>query len=183
MSKIQPVVTRLLLLLLFLTFSPLVANPKKTTLHRGQTRSRSAEQGKKKSGSAPPPPPTLLVRRKSKSKSRDASTCLGATQVGVTQVSVRLGSVQGFLRFVGQVNGYRFAKFYASVCDSNFPSLVASLFSWRCLAASSSSFLHAAMNLRLEKHHSEGKNVRRTPHSKRKRQWYKKYSEKATSPN
>ena len=43
----------------------------------------------------------------------------------------------------------RFAKFYASVCDyCKFPSLVASLFSWRCLAASSSSCLHAAMNLR-----------------------------------
>ena len=33
-------------------------------------------------------------------------------------------------------------------CDCNFPSLVASLFSWRCLAASSSSCHHAAMNLR-----------------------------------
>ena len=37
----------LLLLLLFLTFSALVANPKKTTLHGGQSRSWSAEQGKK----------------------------------------------------------------------------------------------------------------------------------------
>ena len=34
------------------------------------------------------------------------------------------------------------------VCDNNFPSLVASLFSWRYLPASTSSFLHAAMNLR-----------------------------------
>ena len=34
-------------LLLFLTFSALVANPKKTTLHGGQSRSWSAEQGKK----------------------------------------------------------------------------------------------------------------------------------------
>ena len=32
--------------------------------------------------------------------------------------------------------------------ECNFPSLVASLFSWRCLAASSSSYLHAAINLR-----------------------------------
>ena len=31
------------------------------------------------------------------------------------------------------------------------------------------------------KHHPEGKNVRRTPHTKRKQQWYKKYSKKATS--
>ena len=37
----------LLLLLLFLTFSALVANPKKTTLHGGQSRLWSAEQGKK----------------------------------------------------------------------------------------------------------------------------------------
>ena len=64
------------------------------------------------------------------------------------QVSVRLASVQGFLRLVGQANGCRFAKNYASVCDNNFSSLVTSLFSWRCLAASTSSFLHATMNLR-----------------------------------
>ena len=36
-----------LLSMLFLTFSALVANPKKTTLHGGQSRSWSAEQGKK----------------------------------------------------------------------------------------------------------------------------------------
>ena len=50
--------------LLFLTFSALVANPKKTTLHGGQSRSWSAEQGekkKKKSGSAPPPPPPFSI--------------------------------------------------------------------------------------------------------------------------
>ena len=34
-----------------------------------------------------------------------------------------------------------------------------------------------------KKKHPEGKNVRRALHTKRKRQWYKKYSEKATSPN
>ena len=33
------------------------------------------------------------------------------------------------------------------------------------------------------KHNAEGNNVRRTLHTKRKRQWYKTYSEKATSPN
>ena len=39
-------------------------------------------------------------------------------------------------------------KFYAPVYDNNlFPSLVASLFSWRCLAASISSFLYATINL------------------------------------
>ena len=39
-------------------------------------------------------------------------------------------------------------QFYTPVCDNKVPSLVASLFSWRCLAASTSSFLHAAINLR-----------------------------------
>ena len=34
------------------------------------------------------------------------------------------------------------------MCDNKFPSLVASLFSWRCLATSTSSFLHAALKLR-----------------------------------
>ena len=71
--------------------------PEKTTLHGGQSRSWSAEQGKenkRKSLAAcpPPPPPTLLVRRKY-IKSRDAST-------GATQVSVGLAFVQGYLRLV-----------------------------------------------------------------------------------
>ena len=72
-----------------------VANPARGLLNRGKKK-------KKKSGiSAPPPPPprALLVRRKKKikklKKSRGASTCLGATQVGVTQVvSVRLAPVR-----------------------------------------------------------------------------------------
>ena len=84
-------------LLLFRTFSVLLASLKKTTSHGGQSRSWSSERGKKKgkkkSGSAPP---TLLVLRKFKKKTRDASTVLGATQV-----SVRLASVQGFIRLVG----------------------------------------------------------------------------------
>ena len=93
-----------MLLLVFLTFSALVANPKKITLHGGQSRSWSAEQGgKKKSLAAHPPPPSPPTRCSfgEKKKTRGASTCLGATQVGVTQVvSVRLASVQGFLRLV-----------------------------------------------------------------------------------
>ena len=40
------------------------------------------------------------------------------------------------------------SQFYTPVCDNKVPSLVASLFSWRCLAASTSYFLHAAINLR-----------------------------------
>ena len=47
--------------------------------------------------------------------------------------------------------------------DNNLPSLVASLFSWRCLAAYTSCFLHAAMNLRLPSvtvsTHTSGLNV------------------------
>ena len=92
-------------LLLFLTFSALVANPKKTTLHGGQSRSWSAEQGKKEKEKVwqrtpPPPPPARCSfgekikknkKIKKNRKSRGASTCLGATQAGVTQVvSVRL---------------------------------------------------------------------------------------------
>ena len=42
-SEYPPVL--LLLSLLFLTFSVMVANPKKTTLHGGQSHSWSAEQG------------------------------------------------------------------------------------------------------------------------------------------
>ena len=83
--------------------------PEKITLHGGQSRSWSAEQGKKKKKKKvwqppPPPPPPRGARsekKKKKKKSRDASTYLGATRIGVTQVvSVRLASVQGFLRLV-----------------------------------------------------------------------------------
>ena len=96
-----------MLLLLFLTFSALVANSKKLLYTvanpaRGLLNREKINKGKVWQPPPPPPPrPTLLVRRKLKSKSRDASTCLGATQVGVTQVSVRLASIQGFLRLVG----------------------------------------------------------------------------------
>ena len=78
-----------------------------------------------------------------KYESHDASTCLGAKQV-----SVRLELVQGSFSSstIGQLVSLR--MFYASLCDNNFPSFVASLFFWRYLAASISSFLHAAMNLR-----------------------------------
>ena len=41
-NMVVSLVLLLLLLLLFLTFSALVANPKKTTLHGGQSRSWSA---------------------------------------------------------------------------------------------------------------------------------------------
>ena len=51
--------------LLFLTFSALVANPKKTTLHGGQSLSWSAEQEKKRKKKVwqrPPPAPPRAAR-------------------------------------------------------------------------------------------------------------------------
>ena len=48
---------KLLLLWLFLAFSALVASPKKTTLHGGQSRSWSAEQGKKEKEKVSQRPP------------------------------------------------------------------------------------------------------------------------------
>ena len=73
--------------------------PEKTTLHGGQSRSWFAEQGKyskkRKSLVAHPPQTQVARSEKMKYKSRDASTCLGATQV-----SARLASSQGFLRLV-----------------------------------------------------------------------------------
>ena len=99
-----------------------VAIPARALLIRGKKEIE-------KTGS--PPPPSCAARsEKIDRKSRHASTCLGATQV-----SVRLASAQGFLRLVACANWYRFARFYASVCDDNFTSLYASLFFWRCLAA------------------------------------------------
>ena len=48
---------------------------------------------------------------------------------------------------IGQLVSLR--RFYASVYDnSNFPSHVASRFSWQRLTASTSHFLHAAINIR-----------------------------------
>ena len=81
-----------------------VVNPARGLLNR-------EKRTKKKVWQRPPPPIAARSEKKIKKK-RDASTCLG-----LTQASVRLASVQGFLRLVGWVNGCRFAKFHASVCD------------------------------------------------------------------
>ena len=121
-----------------------VANPA-----RGLLNSREKKKKEKVWQRPSLPPPRAARSEKKKNTRRIHIICVGAIKTGVTQVvSARLASVQGFLRLVGYANGCRFAKFYASLCDCNFPSLVASLFSWRCLAASSSFSLHAAMNLR-----------------------------------
>ena len=78
-----------------------VANPARGLLNRGKKKKKSL-------AAHPPPPPARCsfgeknkIKIKKIRKSRGASTCLGATQAGVTQVvSVRLASVQGFLRLV-----------------------------------------------------------------------------------
>ena len=84
---------------IFITFSVLVAIPKKilyTVANPARGLLNREKTTSKKSLAAPPPPPfnSACSEKKEKRKSRDASTCLGATQ----QVSVRLASVQGFLR-------------------------------------------------------------------------------------
>ena len=97
-----------MLLLLFLTFSALVANPKKllyTVANPARGLLNREKKKKEKVWQRPPPPCARCSfgeKKKEKKKSRYASTCVGATQVGVMQVvSVRLASVQGFLRLVG----------------------------------------------------------------------------------
>ena len=61
---------------LFLAFSALVVNPKKTTLHGGQSRSWSAEQENKEKEEVwqRPPPRALLVRRKKLTKLKNHAT-------------------------------------------------------------------------------------------------------------
>ena len=86
------------LLLLFLT---LVANPKKPLYTVANPARGLLNREKKKKEKVWQPPPLLPRARSEKNKRLNASTCLGAMKVGVTQVvSVRLASVQGFLRLV-----------------------------------------------------------------------------------
>ena len=75
-----------------------MANPACSLLNREKKKKEKVWQRP-----SPPPPPTLLIRRNNKMKTtrRIYMSCLGATQVGVTQISVRLAPVQGFLRLVG----------------------------------------------------------------------------------
>ena len=67
--------------------------PEKNALHDGQSRSWTGKrEHKEKSDSAPPPPPPTTrcsFGEKINKKSRDASTCLGATQVTVHLASVQ----------------------------------------------------------------------------------------------
>ena len=122
--------------MLLLAFSALVAK-----------RSWSAEQQKKKKKSLaapnPSPPPQRAARSEKKKKitrgvhmSRRYASRRYADGLGPSRVRARIPTT----RRLGQWLSLRKIL--------RFPRLVASLFSWRCLAASSSSFLHATMNLR-----------------------------------
>ena len=126
-----------LVVLLFLTFSVLVANPKKllyTVANPARGLLNREKRTKDKVWQRTPP----LSPRYS----------FGSTRLGVTQVSVRLAPVQDFFDKSTEPMGAASQNSTLAVCDNNFPTLVAFLFSWRCLAASTFYFLHAAMNLR-----------------------------------
>ena len=130
--------------MLFLAFSVLLANPKKL-LYTVANPARGLLNGEKiiEAKVWQPPSPSLHQRcsfGENKIKPRDASTCLGATQV-----LVRLAPLQNYF---GSSTGPMDAASQNSTLPCDFPSLVASLFFWRCLAASTSYFLHAAKNLR-----------------------------------
>ena len=134
----------LLLLLLFLTFSVLVANPKKlhyTVANPARDLLNREKRTKEKvwQHTPPPHPPHCSFGENKKITRRIYRRYAG---LGRSRVRTRIPSA----RRLGQWVWLR--KFYTPLCDNKFPSLVASLFSWRGLAASTSSFLHAAMNLR-----------------------------------
>ena len=76
------------MLLLLLTFSALVASPKKVlyTVANPARGLLNREKKKKKVWQHPPPARCSFGEKKKKKKSRCPSICLGATQVGVTQV-------------------------------------------------------------------------------------------------
>ena len=79
--------------------------------------------------------------------SRDASMCLGATQLSVRLAPVHDSFGSSTNRSIGVASHVlRFLPCYKVTTVSPVPS---PLFSWRCLPASTSSFPHAAINLRL----------------------------------
>ena len=133
----------LLLLLLFLTFSVLVANPKKllytvANAARGLLNREKRTKEKVWQHTPPPTPHTARSEKINKITRRIYRRYAG----GRSRVRTRI-PFGSSTRPMGVAS-----QFYTPVCDNKVPSLVASLFSWRCLAASTSSFLHAAINLR-----------------------------------
>ena len=131
--------------LLFLAFSVLVANPKKllyTVVNPARGLLNREKRTKEQVWQRTPPPPTPHTARSEKDKKIKITRRIYRRYAGLgrSRVRTRISSA----RRLGQWG----AKFYTPVCDNKLPSLVASLFSWRYLAASTSSFLHAAMNIR-----------------------------------
>ena len=92
----------MLLLLLFLTFSALAANPKKllyTVANPARGLPNREKKKKKKVWQRPPPARAARSQKKKKKKSRDASTRLGAMKVGVRPcLNVLIESVQKICR-------------------------------------------------------------------------------------
>ena len=139
--------------MLFLTFSVLIANSKKVLytvaiparglLNRGGERRRQKVWQR----TPLPLPPHCSFGEKTKIMRRIyMSRCYAGRRYagfGPSCVRTRIPLTRRLGRWVSLY------KIHASVCDNNFPSLVPSLFSGRCRAASSSSFLLAAINLRL----------------------------------
>ena len=129
--------------MLFLTFSVLFANPKKllgTVANPARGPMNREKRTKQKKSDRTPRPRCAFGEKLDKNH------------------ATHLQSLRRF-RFISRPHkGYPstrrlgqrccFAKAYAFVCDNKFPSLVAALFSCRCLVACASSFLLAAMNLR-----------------------------------
>ena len=150
-------ISELLLLLLFLTFSALVANPKKLLYTvanpaRGLLN-RGKKERKKKSGSAPPPPARAARSKKKKRKkeitrrihiSRRYASRRYAGGLGPSRIRTRIPTTRQLGQWVSLRKTLRF-RVRLQLSQSR---CLSSLFSWRCLAASSSSCLHAAINLR-----------------------------------
>ena len=153
-----PADSRKLLLLLFLTFSALVANPKKLLyLHGGQSRPWSAEQGggkkrKKKSGIAPPPHPPLRAARSEKNKkikitrrihmSRRYASRRYAGGLGPSRVRTRIPTTRQLGQWVSLHKILRF-RVRLQLSQSRCLSLLLAM-SGRVFLF----FLHVAMNLR-----------------------------------
>ena len=132
------------MLLSFLTFGVLVANPKKLLYTVANPACGLLNRGKKKkrkSLAAPPPRARCPFGEKKKKITRRIYMPRCYAGLGPSRVCTRIPSTRRLGQWVSLGRVLRFRV-------NNFPSLAASLFSWRCLAACTSSFLHAAMNLR-----------------------------------
>ena len=126
----------------------MVANPARGLLNRRKKRR------KKKSGSASPPHPRAARSEKNNNNKRITwrihmskryASRRYAGGLGPSRVRTRIPTT----RRLGQwVSLRKILRFRVGLQLSQSRCLVASLFSWRCLAASPSSSLHAAMNLR-----------------------------------